>query len=82
LISAIYRRNFKPQIFTDITTPVKQSYSPNTGKKAQVWKSTNFDAGLYDITGFLRALIFSIYLYFVDILVPGKKSQVLSFDFL
>ena len=32
IISAIYRRNFKPQIFTDITTPVKQSYSPNTGK--------------------------------------------------
>jgi hypothetical protein len=31
-LSAIYRRNFKPQIFTDITTPVKQSYSPNTGK--------------------------------------------------
>jgi len=28
----IYRRNFKPQIFTDITTPDKQSYSPNTGK--------------------------------------------------
>jgi len=23
-----------------------------TGKKAPVWKSTNFDAGLYDITGF------------------------------
>jgi hypothetical protein len=31
-ISAMYRRNFKPKIFTDITTPVKQSYSPNTGK--------------------------------------------------
>jgi hypothetical protein len=30
------------------------------GKKAQVWKSTNFDAGLYDITGFLWALIISI----------------------
>jgi hypothetical protein len=50
-ISAIYRKNFKPQIFTDITTPDKQSYSPDTGKKAQVWKCTNFDAGLYDITG-------------------------------
>jgi Na+/H+ antiporter NhaD/arsenite permease-like protein len=23
---------FKAKIFTDITTPVKQSYSPNTGK--------------------------------------------------
>jgi len=22
------------------------------GKKAQVWKSTNFEAGLYDIAGF------------------------------
>lgn len=31
-IFAMYGRNFKPQIFTDITTPVKQSYSPNTGK--------------------------------------------------
>jgi len=31
------------------------------GKKAQVWKSTNFDAGLYDITGFSWALIISIY---------------------
>jgi hypothetical protein len=25
---------------------------PDNGKKAPVWKSTNFDAGLYDITGF------------------------------
>jgi hypothetical protein len=24
----------------------------DNGKKAPVWKSTNFDAGLYDITGF------------------------------
>ena len=32
-----------------------------TGKKAIVWKSTNFDAGLYDITGFLWALTISIY---------------------
>jgi hypothetical protein len=31
------------------------------GKKAQVWKSTNFDAGLDDITGFSWALIISIY---------------------
>jgi len=28
-------------------------------KKAQVWKSTNFDVGLYDITGFLWTLIIS-----------------------
>jgi hypothetical protein len=34
----------------------------DTGKKAQVWKSTNFDAGLYDITGFSWDLIISIYL--------------------
>jgi len=33
VLSAIYRRKFKPQIFTDITTPVKQIYSPNTGMK-------------------------------------------------
>jgi hypothetical protein len=31
------------------------------GKKSQVWKSTNFDAGLYDITGYSWALIISIY---------------------
>jgi len=31
------------------------------GKKAQVWKSTNFDAGLYDITGFLWTVILSMY---------------------
>jgi hypothetical protein len=30
------------------------------GKKAQVWKSTNFDAGLDDIKGFLWALIISM----------------------
>jgi hypothetical protein len=40
--------------------PAKQSYGPNTGKKAQVWKRTNFDAGLYDITGFWWALIISM----------------------
>jgi hypothetical protein len=33
------------------------------GKIAQVRKNTNFDAGLYDITGFLWALIISMYLY-------------------
>jgi len=26
------------------------SVSYDNGKKAQVWKSANFDAGLYDIT--------------------------------
>jgi hypothetical protein len=31
------------------------------GKKAQVRKSTNFDAGLYDITTFGRVCIISIY---------------------
>jgi len=29
---AIYRKKFNLKIFTDITTTVKQSYSPNTGK--------------------------------------------------
>jgi len=36
VISAIYRKNFKPQIFTDITTPVKQFYSPDTGKLCEI----------------------------------------------
>jgi hypothetical protein len=31
-IAAIYRRNCKPKIFTDITTPVKQYYIPHIGK--------------------------------------------------
>ena len=31
---AMYGRNFKPNIFTDITMPAKQSYGPNTGKKS------------------------------------------------
>jgi len=31
------------------------------GKLAPVWKSTNFDAGLYDITSFVRTDIISIY---------------------
>ena len=35
-------------------------------KKAQVWKCTNFDAGLYDITSFLWVLIISIYHKFQD----------------
>jgi hypothetical protein len=35
-VSAMYRRNFKPKIFTDITTPVKQSYSPYTGKISEI----------------------------------------------
>jgi len=42
---------------------IKKTQYHNSGKncvyskKAQVWKSTNFDAGLYDITGFLWAFI-------------------------
>jgi len=31
-ITAMYGRNFKPKIFTDITMPAKQSYDPNIGK--------------------------------------------------
>jgi len=34
LIPAMYRTNFNPKIFTDITIPDKQSYGPNIGKKA------------------------------------------------
>jgi hypothetical protein len=50
-----------------------------TGKKAPVWKSTNFDAGLYDITGFLRTDIISIYVVLniskVDV-ATGKWEDV------
>jgi hypothetical protein len=56
----------------DICTSIVVVNDADTGKKAQVWKSTNFDAGLYDITGFLWDLIISIYLYLSDILVCGK----------
>ena len=35
-LSAMYGRNFMPKIFTDITTPAKQSYSPNNGKKSVI----------------------------------------------
>jgi len=37
------------------------------GKISQVLKRTNFDSGLYDITGFLWDLIISIYQRFSDI---------------
>jgi hypothetical protein len=56
----------------DICISIVVLKGADIGKISQVWKSTNFDAGLYDITGFLWALIFSIYLFFVDILVSGK----------
>ena len=46
------------------------------GKKAQVWKSTNFDAGLYDITGFLWALIISI--HHMKIFCGLRKNSNLS----
>jgi hypothetical protein len=63
-------------IFYGICNEQKLASACAFGKKAQVWKTTNFDAGLYDITGFLWALTLSTYLYFVDILVSGKKSIV------
>jgi len=44
-ITAIYRKNFKPQIFTDITTPVKQSYSPYTGKLYDINSEISFNIG-------------------------------------
>jgi len=37
------------------------------GKKAPVWKGTNFDARLYDIITFSDNCVFSIYLYLPDI---------------
>ena len=40
-ISAIYRRIFKPKIFTDITTPVKQSYSQILASKHRFIKVQN-----------------------------------------
>jgi hypothetical protein len=36
-------------IENDICTSIVVVNSADTGKKVQVWKSTNFDAGLYDI---------------------------------
>ena len=41
-ISAMYGRNFKPKIFTDITMPAKQSYGPNIGKISQILKIAIF----------------------------------------
>jgi len=38
----------------------KKTDSWTSGKKAQVWKSANFDAGLYDIISFWWTLIISI----------------------
>jgi len=35
-ISAMYGRNFKPKIFSDITMPAKQSYSPNSGDESTI----------------------------------------------
>jgi hypothetical protein len=32
MINAMYRKNFEPKIFTDITTPDRQLYIPLTGK--------------------------------------------------
>jgi hypothetical protein len=42
MLSAMYGRNCKPKIFTDITMPAKQAYGQNTGKKAQVLTSPIF----------------------------------------
>jgi len=54
LIPAMYYRNFNPKIFTDITTPVKLSYSPHTGKKHVIFEVRG---GPQDI---VSALFFSI----------------------
>ena len=45
----------------DICISIVVVNGAGTGKKSQVWKNTNFDAGLYDITGFWWALIISMY---------------------
>ena len=37
----MYDMNFKPQIFTDITKPAKQSDSPNTGKVSESQSATD-----------------------------------------
>jgi len=38
----MYHRNIKPKIFTDITTPAKQSHSPDTGKIFQERNKVQF----------------------------------------
>ena len=68
----MYCRNFKPKIFTDITTPVKQFYSPNTGKKSQVLPSPTFMRSIYlrseivlvndDITTTIELHVYSCYI--------------------
>jgi hypothetical protein len=63
--TAIYGTNFKPKIFTDITMPDKQSYSPNTGKKSQVFNIIHF-----------RAIV-SIYRYCRSSLYPINISKTL-----
>ncbi len=45
------------------------------GKIAPVWNRTNFDAESYDITNFPGTDIVSIYHYFGDIWILGKKTQ-------
>ena len=48
------QHNLKDIVFLDITKPFSRYHISDIGKKVQVWESTNFDAGFYDITGFLR----------------------------
>jgi len=44
----MYHRNIKPNIFTDITTPAKQSHSPDTGKISVVFTRPFFKDSLRD----------------------------------
>ena len=44
------------------------------GKKATVWKSANFDGGLYDITAFGQVWIISMYLQSSNICPRGNHE--------
>jgi hypothetical protein len=57
-VSDIYRRISKPKFFTDITTPAKQSYSPNTGKIAQLDKKI-FNKNVKIHLGVIRHFLFT-----------------------
>jgi hypothetical protein len=61
-VSAMYRRNFKPKIFTDITTPVKQSYSPDIGKISPEFEfkfKQKFLLNFLTVTTFSKPTLFS-----------------------
>jgi hypothetical protein len=53
--------NLTPEKY-DICITIVDVNDACTGKKAQVWKSTDFDVGLYDIKGLPNVERISIYL--------------------